>query len=135
MGKYLTDNDFYLIHNDLHFDNILFDEIKKKMYFIDFNDVMIAPIDYEFRIFFLCLELPHRWANTEMDPLQKKEDYENIMKYTLKYYKELKEIKFLEERLIIYAIQNEISLLSRFNNLSLKKTLIFYLKQLIERSK
>ena len=70
-----------------------------------------------------------------MDPLQKKEDYENIMKYTLKYYKELKEIKFLEERLIIYAIQNEISLLSRFNNLSLKKTLLFYSKQLIKRSK
>lgn len=133
--KYLADYSLICIHNDLHFDNIIVEKNEKKLYFIDFNDVMIAPIDYEFRIFFICLEMPWRWANGEMDPLQKKEDYQNIIKFLLKYYDELNKIEHLEERFIIYAIQNEIYLMSKHNNISLKKTIIFYSKKLIELSK
>lgn len=70
--KILSNNKFCLIHGDLHFDNIMLDnngEIK----IIDFNDSKIAPFDYDLRIFYMCQETPWKWANTEMDPYQKKE--------------------------------------------------------------
>lgn len=54
--KYLIDNKFALIHNDLHFDNIIKNE--NELYIIDFNDTMIAPIDYEFRLLYMCKETP-----------------------------------------------------------------------------
>ncbi|KAK8852511.1 hypothetical protein M9Y10_017496 [Tritrichomonas musculus] len=127
--RFLIDNNFVWIHNDLHFDNILVDG--EKLYFIDFNDAMIAPIDYDFRIFFICMDMPWRWANSEMDPLQKKEDYQTIITYVLKYYKEMAEVNYLEQRMIIYSIQNEINLLARFNNLSLKETILSYSKRLL----
>lgn len=46
--KYLKDSKFAFIHNDLHFDNIIKND--EGLYLIDFNDAMIAPIDYEFRL-------------------------------------------------------------------------------------
>ena len=46
--KYLKDSKFAFIHNNLHFDNIIKND--EGLYLIDFNDAMIAPIDYEFRL-------------------------------------------------------------------------------------
>lgn len=48
--KYLASNDFVLIHNDLHFDNILFSDGKIKL--IDFERSMYAPRDFEL-VFFI----------------------------------------------------------------------------------
>ena len=127
--KYLSDNQFSLIHNDLHFDNILVEN--DKLYLIDFNDIMIAPIDYDLRIFYMCKETPWKWANTEMDPYQKKEDYQNIDQYLKKYYDEFANIKYIDERMIIYRILNDIKLLTRYNNQELKENVINYSKRLI----
>ena len=55
--KYLSEDVQYaLLHNDLHFDNILYN--RKKVKIIDFNDTLIAPIDYEFRIIYQMQQEP-----------------------------------------------------------------------------
>ena len=71
--NYLIDNRFALIHNDLHFDNIIYNNGVLKI--IDFNDSIYAPIDFEFRQLYMCQEKPWKWANIEMDPYQKPDAY------------------------------------------------------------
>ena len=103
----LSDNHYSLIHNDLHFDNILLDE-NNNIKLIDFNDSIIAPFDYDLRILFMCKDRPWKWANAEMDPYQKPEDYKNIRNYILKYYDKLSQIKYLNERMYVYEILDDI---------------------------
>lgn len=127
--KYLKDNKFALIHNDLHFDNIIKNDTG--LYLIDFNDAMTAPIDYEFRLLYMCKDTPWKWANSEMDPFQKPEDYKNIDIYIKKYYKEFADTKYIDERMIIYRILDDIRLLTRFDNDELKENVVIYTKKLL----
>ena len=111
--EFLSDNHYSLIHNDLHFDNIFLtnnNEIK----LIDFNDSIIAPFDYDLRILFMCKTRPWKWANTEMDPYQKPEDYIHIIEYIKKHYKKLSIVKFLDERMYIYEILSDIKHLPKY---------------------
>jgi len=39
---------------------------------------MTALIDYEFRLLYRCKNEPWKWANSEMNPFQKTEDYKYI---------------------------------------------------------
>ena len=112
--KYLSNNIFTLIHNDLHFDNIIYNNGDLKI--IDFNDSIIAPIDFEFRQLYMCLEKPWKWANIEMDPYQKPKDYINIWKYIKKYYQELNNINYLEQKMIIYKVWNDAELLEKYKS-------------------
>ena len=128
--KYLKDNKFAFIHNDLHFDNILKND--NGLYLIDFNDAMVAPIDYEFRLLYRCKDMPWKWANSEMDPFQKPEDYKNIDSYIKKYYKEFSDIKYIDERMIIYNILDDMRLLTRFNNNELNESIVHYTKKLFK---
>ena len=127
--EYLKDNKFAFIHNDLHFDNIIKND--NGLYLIDFNDAMTAPIDYEFRLLFRCKDMPWKWANSEMDPFQKPEDYKNIDTYIKKYYKDFSDIKYIDERMIIYSILDDIRLLTRFDNNQLKEDILNFTKKLI----
>lgn len=129
----LSDNRFSLIHNDLHFDNILYDNENLKI--IDFNDSKIAPIDYDFRILYMCQYAPWKWANTEMDPYQKCDDYINIFDYVKKYYSELNDIKYLDLRMVIYEILNYIEYLPRFKDIEAKKRVVELSKELINKFK
>lgn len=131
--NYLKDNKFAFIHNDLHFDNIIKND--KGLYLIDFNDAMIATIDYEFRLLYRCKDMPWKWANSEMDSLQKPEDYQNIDTYIKKYYKEISDIEFLDERMIIYSILDDIRLLTRFDNNELKANVVNYTRRLLTQIK
>lgn len=127
--EYLKDNKFAFIHNDLHFDNIIKND--KGLYLIDFNDAIVAPIDYEFRLLYRCKNEPWKWANSEMDPFQKPEDYKNIDTYIKKYYKELSDIEYINERMIIYSILNDMRLLTRFDNNELKESILSFTQKLI----
>ena len=62
----------------------------------------------------MCKDRPWKWANTEMDPYQKPEDYKNIRNYILKYYDKLSKIKYLNERMYIYEILNDIRHLPKY---------------------
>lgn len=128
--KYLSENQFAFIHNDLHFDNIIKNE--NGLFLIDFNDAMVAPIDYEFRILYMCKDTPCKWANIEMDPYQKSEDYKNIDIYIKKYYENFSKIEYIDKRMIIYKVLNDIGLLSRFDKDELKNNVLKYSRELIK---
>ena len=127
----LKDNRFSLIHNDLHFDNILLDN-KNNIKLIDFNDSIIAPFDYDLRIFYMCVTLPWKWANIEMDPYQLPKDYINLFNYIKKYYTELNDIKYLNERMIIYFILNDFELFPEYTNNELKTRILENSKKILE---
>lgn len=130
----LSNNKFCLIHNDLHFDNILLTD-NNTIKLIDFNDSIIAPFDYDLRLLYMSVSLPWKWANTEIDPLQKPAYYQNLFKYIKKYYSELNDIKYLEERMIIYWILNDFKLLPRFRNSEDKKSILINCQKLLDRFK
>ena len=130
----LSDNKFSLIHNDLHFDNILIDN-NQNVKLIDFNDSIIAPFDYDLRLLYMSAETPWKWANIEMDPYQKPEDYKHLFEYIKKYYKELNNIKYLDERMLVYRILDDFKLLPRFRETEAKDRILLNSKKLLENLK
>lgn len=100
--KYLEFNEFVLIHNDLHFDNIFFNDGKIKL--IDFERSMYAPRDFELDIIYRMIRKPWKFASDETEQYTNSSDYLNIMSYIEKYYPELVNIPNLYKRLAIYDI-------------------------------
>ena len=97
---YLESKEFVLIHNDLHFDNIFYNNGKIKL--IDFERSMYAPREFELDILYRMIRKPWKFASEEAEKYTKLEDYENIMMYIEKYYPELIHIDNLYKRLAIY---------------------------------
>lgn len=100
--EYLQSDEFVLIHNDLHFDNVFYDNGKIKL--IDFERSIYAPRDFELDILYRMIRKPWKFASEENEQYTKLEDYENIMSYIEKYYPELIHIDNLYQRLAIYDI-------------------------------
>ena len=100
--EYLQSNEFVLIHNDLHFDNVFYDNGKIKL--IDFERSVYAPRDFELDILYRMIRKPWKFASEENEQYTKLEDYENIISYIEKYYPELIHIDNLYQRLAIYDI-------------------------------
>jgi Ser/Thr protein kinase RdoA (MazF antagonist) len=100
--KYFKENTFGLIHGDLHFDNFMFDGTN--LYLLDFERCMVAPIDYDFRIFSKYNSQPYLWASAKTDMLAVESDYQDLMSMFLENYKELSEIPYIKERLEFYSI-------------------------------
>lgn len=130
-GQILSDNTFCLVHNDLHFDNILLDE-ENRIKLIDFNDSFIAPFDFDFRLLYISVSLPWKWANTEMDPLQKPQDYQNLFSYLKKYDPRLRDVKYLEERMLVYWVLNDFSLLPRFRDKEGKEQILLNSQKILD---
>ena len=112
--KYLESDKFVLIHNDLHFDNILFNNGKIKI--IDFERSMYAPKDFELHILYYMIRQPWKHANEECEKYTKVEDYKNIMGYIEKYYSEITNTPNLYKRLAIYDLIYEFSHFVKFPN-------------------
>ena len=112
--KYLESDEFVLIHNDLHFDNILVNDGKIKV--IDFERSMYAPKDFELHILYYMIRQPWKHANEECEKYTKVEDYKNIMGYIEKYYSEIINIPNLYKRLAIYDLIYEFSHFVKFPN-------------------
>ena len=129
LDRYFVDEKIVTIHNDLHFDNIIYNNIK--IYLIDFNDLSYGPIDYDLRYLYFCQFKPWKWANEEMDSFQKVEDFKNIFNYLIKYYDELSIIKNIDDRMIIYMIVDDMRLFSKSYNSELKDSVLNNSKKLI----
>ena len=100
--KYLDSDEFVLVHNDLHFDNIFVDDGKIKI--IDFERSMYAPRDFELDIFYRMIRKPWKFASEETEEYTEAGQYSNIMSYVNKYYPEIVNTPNLYERLGIYDI-------------------------------
>ena len=99
-SSFLGIEKFVLIHNDLHFDNIIYNNGKIKL--IDFERSVYAPIDFELDIIYRMVRKPWKFANEEIEKYIRIDDYNNIMKYIKKYYPEMIMTNNLYERLAIY---------------------------------
>ncbi len=108
---YLDSDEFVLVHNDLHFDNIFYKDGRIKL--IDFERSLYASKDFELDIIYRMIRKPWKFASEETEKYTKLEDYSNIMKYIEKYYPEIMRVPNLYKRLAIYDI-------------------VYYMKQLIE---
>lgn len=93
-------NEYVLVHNDLHFDNVFYNNGKIKL--IDFERSMYAPREYELGIIYRMIRFPCKFASEENEKYTKKKDYENIMSYIERYYPELIHIDNLYEKLAAY---------------------------------
>ena len=89
-----------LVHNDAHFDNFIYDNGKIKL--IDFDRVLYCSIDYEFLIIKSMVDRPEKFASEEDEENAKKEDYEKFLSILKKYYPEMFNFKFLDDRVFIY---------------------------------
>lgn len=112
--KYLDSNEFVLIHNDLHFDNIFINNGKIKI--IDFERSMYAPKDFELDIIYRMIRMPWKFASEETEDYTDVTQYQNIMMYIAKYYPELTNTQNLYKRLAIYDIVYYLNQLIRFPN-------------------
>lgn len=101
-ADYLKSDEFVLVHNDLHFDNILYDDGQIKI--IDFERSMYAPRDFDLDIFFRMVRKPWKFASDETEEFVSFNDYQNIPSYVKKYYPEIMATPYLTERLAIYDI-------------------------------
>lgn len=100
--KYLESDEFVLVHNDLHFDNVFVDNGKIKI--IDFERSMYAPRDFELDIFYRMIRKPWKFASEESEEYTEAGQYSNVMSYVNKYYPEIVNTPNLYERLGIYDI-------------------------------
>ena len=98
----LKSDEFVLVHNDLHFDNVFYKDGKIKL--IDFERSVYAPKDFELDILYRMIRKPWKFASEENEQYTKLSDYENIMTYIEKYYPELVHTENLYKRLAIYDI-------------------------------
>ena len=121
--EYLKLEDVVLVHNDLHFDNIILQGNDIKI--IDFERSMYAPKDYELDIIYRMTKNPLKYASDIDATHIKAEDYKNIIKYIKKYYTELFNVRYLNKRLAIYDIVYNLKLLKRYPHVNeLKNSII-----------
>ncbi len=107
----LKSDEFVLVHNDLHFDNVFYNNGKIKL--IDFERSIYAPRDFELDILYRMIRKPWKFASEENEQYVNIKDYSNIMNYIEKYYPELIKIPNLYKRLAIYDM-------------------VYFMKQLVE---
>ena len=128
--KYLDSDKFVLIHNDLHFDNIFYNNGDIKL--IDFERFMYAPLDFELDIIYRMTRNPIKFASEEEEKYFKIFDYKNIIDYLKKYYPLLFQEKNLDKRLAIYDIVYYMESLVQYPHLEeLKNNIVNASKQVI----
>lgn len=129
---YFKENKFGLIHNDLHFDNFIYN--KDKITLIDFERSTSAPIDYDFKIFNRYNETPWLWASINTDMLTIEDDYQDLMNMFIKNYPELRNIPYLNERLNIYKIIEYLKIYKKTNNQEVLSKIIKLTKETIAKN-
>ena len=97
---YLPSDEFVLVHNDLHFDNVIYNNGKIKI--IDFERAIYAPADFELDILYRMVRKPWKFASEEVAELTHPDQYKNIMGYIEKYYPHIINTPHLYKRLAIY---------------------------------
>ena len=104
--KFVETNDLFnqniygLVYNDAHFDNFIYDD--GKIYLIDFDRVIYAPIDYEMLIFKTMCDNPSKFASEEDEDSVFDEDFKEVYSWLKKYYNELFNIPNIDKRIKVY---------------------------------
>ncbi len=103
----------HLVHGDLTFENILWNE-EGLSAVIDFEWCRGGPPDLDLDVLFRCVAYPHLHVGPEARDRTRVEDYWDIPVWLAESYPELFEHPRLFDRLLVYALSFEIHLLDRF---------------------
>lgn len=98
--NYLPSDNFVMVHNDLHFDNIIYHNGKIKL--IDFERSLPAPCDFELDILWRMVRKPWKFANGDIEQFTHPDQYKDIMGYIEEFYPQLVSHPYLHQRLGIY---------------------------------
>ena len=104
------DSRFYLVYNDLHFDNLLVTE-DKKVILLDFEMLAIAPKDLVLDVWQRMLIHPFTYANEEDHPQTHPKDYQKLLVWMEEFAPELFSHPEVRRRVNIYGMLYEMDLL------------------------
>ena len=112
------------IHGDVHFNNILCEDLNIKM--IDFEAYKKAPIDLEFDSIHRMVRNPNSYvrngeSNKEYDP----KDYAMIMDFFKQSYPSICNQEGFDERIIIYDCLNSLKWFSKFPTHQIYRDVLF----------
>lgn len=124
LEKVFAKNTCGLVLNDAHFDNFILND--GKIYVIDFDRVLYAPIDYELLVIKQMLSNPKEYANKFDKTNVQYEDYNFIYGLLKQYSPKMFESEYLTERVAVYELMLVLSRCYDDNN---KKAM----KQAIEK--
>ena len=131
--EYLKSDEFVLVHNDLHFDNIFVHDGKIKV--IDFERSMYAPRDYELAIIYRMVRKPWKFASEETEEYTDVNQYSNIIDYIGEYYPKIINTPNLYKRLAIYDIVYMLKHLIEYPHLDELKKDILEAAQLVMKER
>lgn len=102
-----------LVHGDLHFDNILWDG-EHISTLLDFEKACYAPLDLELDLFLRYCTFPALFVAEEFEHLTQRADYQLVPAWFKQAYPDLFENAYQRERLGLYSLHYDLSLLQRF---------------------
>ncbi|MEZ4663837.1 MAG: aminoglycoside phosphotransferase family protein [Caldilineaceae bacterium] len=102
-----------LIHGDLHFDNILWDG-QNIAAILDFEKAFYAPPEVELDLFLRYCAFPQLFVQEEYEHLTHAADYDHVPFWFADAYPGLFQVDHLVERLRMYSLAYDLSLLRQF---------------------
>lgn len=109
---FLRSDKVVLIHNELHFDNILYYNGDIKI--IDFERSIYAPVDKELDVFLRMCNNPKQYASKEVESFIHNEDFMEIKQLMKEYYPSMFDAHNFNERLLIYDMRDAFELLMNY---------------------
>ena len=106
----LNEQKIWLVHRDIHFDNILVENIQITG-MIDFEKIIVGSLDFVLSMVRRMSLFPTKYMSEADEPHAKKEDYENLLQRFEEYYPELFDFKDLAIRLMFYDLEYDLRLL------------------------
>lgn len=102
-----------IVHNDLHFENILWDG-QNITALLDFEKACYAPLDLELDLLLRFCAFPALFVHEEYEHLVNPQDYSVVPHWLFEHYPKLHAVEHLTERLSLYSLLYDLRLLQRF---------------------
>lgn len=111
----LEEQEIRIVYWDIHFDNVIIKD-KEIIGIIDFERTELCSIDYVLDIVKRMMAFPKKYISAEYEKYAKKEDYENLLTWYKEFYPELFAFYYLDKRLDLYSIEQNLSTLLHWPN-------------------
>ncbi len=113
IGLLKVDKNRHLTYTDCHFNNFLYDG--KKLYIIDFEVLNYSTLDFQLDSINRMVKNPTIEAGKKYSNNIFLSDYKNILKWLKKYYIDMFNFQYIEERLKFYSIVYNLGIMYRHN--------------------
>lgn len=111
----LMEQEIALVYWDAHFDNILVRD-DKIIGILDFERTELASIDFMLDTIKRMVDQPKKYMSAASEKYAKREDYAHLLTWFEEFYPELFNFSNMRMRLKLYAIEHDLSDISRFSH-------------------